>query len=100
MTRSRTSRKRTGIVGYLGNIVDDTKDYIDDMLDRGREVDRDVRSTARRVLRDDRDDDLDGDSPADIRALRRELDDLAEKVEELAAARSGQSAHAPARKGA
>ncbi len=92
MTTSRTasrntSRKRTGIIGYLGNIADDTKDYVDDMLDRGREVDRDLRSTARRTLRDDEDE----DENDDIDALRDELDELTKRVERLTEARSSQN---------
>ncbi|MEV0681815.1 hypothetical protein AB0I60_35380 [Actinosynnema sp. NPDC050436] len=82
----RSSRKRSGIIGYLGNIVDDTKEYIDDVLDRGHDVDHDVRSTARRALHGD-----DSDATEDITALRSELDELIERVEQLAGAQSGSS---------
>lgn len=87
---SRGARKRNGIIGYLGNIVDDTKEYIDDVLDRGHDVDHDLRSTARRALHGD--DDSDSDPDADIAALRQELDDLVERVGQLSGAQSGSSA--------
>ncbi|MBB5957167.1 polyhydroxyalkanoate synthesis regulator phasin [Saccharothrix tamanrassetensis] len=96
MTTSRTKRKRTGIIGYLGNIADDTKDYIDDMLDRGRDVDRDVRSTARRALRDD--DDERPDTSEDIAALQDDLAELTRKVTELSAAQTAQAAHSQPKK--
>ena len=36
----RATRERTGIIRFVGNVVDDTKDLVDDLLDRGRDVDR------------------------------------------------------------
>lgn len=84
MVTSRTRRKRTGIIGFLGNIADDTKEYVDDLLDRSRDVDRDVRSTARRTLRDDEDDES---ATEDLSTLKDDLDELTRKVEALSATR-------------
>lgn len=89
MVTSRTRRKRTGIIGYLGNIADDTKEYVDDLLDRGRDVDRDVRTTARRALRDDEDDE--SATADDLSALKDDLDELARKVQALSVAEPGHS---------
>jgi hypothetical protein len=80
MTTSRSRRRRTGLIGYLGNVVDDTKDYIDDVLDWGRDSARDERGSARRVLRGDDDD---ADLAEDIAALRDDLRELADRVERL-----------------
>ncbi|RKT54507.1 hypothetical protein [Saccharothrix australiensis] len=82
---SRGSRKRTGIIGYLGNIVDDTKEYLDDVLDRGHEIDHDLRRTTRRAFRGE------DDTADDVAALREELDELAGRLEELAGAQAGTS---------
>lgn len=93
MTASRTrtrSTKRTGITKFLGNIIDDTKEFVDDVLDRTRDAERDLRDTARRALRYD-DDDSDGDQEQDIEALKEELDQLAEKIAALSAAQQAPS---------
>ncbi|WP_414937143.1 hypothetical protein [Amycolatopsis sp. cmx-11-51] len=73
MVTSRTSRRRNGLTGYIGNIVDDTKDFLDDLLDRGRDAEREVRDTAQKFVRDDE----------DIPALKEELDRLSKRLERL-----------------
>lgn len=91
------TRKRTGIVRYIGNVVDDTKDFIDDCLDRGRDVEHDMRHTARRAfeVRDgeeptvrevrDSSDDAVARQLADI---RHQLADLSSKLTELTSAQT------------
>jgi len=86
-TRSKPGR-RTGITKFLGNVIDDTKEFVDDVLDRTRDAERDLRDTARRALRYDDDDE---DEQQDIEALKAELDQLAEKIAALSAAQQGQS---------
>ncbi|MCE6998362.1 hypothetical protein LZG04_26705 [Saccharothrix sp. S26] len=95
MTTSRTTRPagRVGLTRFLGNLVDDTKDFIDDVLDRGDEVERDLRGTARRTFREDeRDrDDRDAargrdDDRQELALLREQLDELAEKISRLSSA--------------
>lgn len=90
MATDRTTKpaKRIGLTRFLGNLIDDTKDFVDDVLDRGDEVERDLRSTARRTFRDDdRDDDRDEhrDDREELAALRERLDELADKVSRLSA---------------
>jgi len=84
MTTSKTSRKRTGLFDYVGNIVDDTKEFVDDVLDRGREVDDDNRRTARRVLRPDEE----KDTSEDLADLREQLEELSKTVRKLSSADS------------
>ncbi|MFC4913818.1 hypothetical protein [Actinomadura gamaensis] len=43
-------RSRSGISRYLSSVIDDTRDFLDDVLDRGSEVERDVRGTVRRAV--------------------------------------------------
>lgn len=79
MSSSKTTRRRRGLTGYIGNIVDDTKDFVDDMLDRARDAEHDTRETATKLVRNE-----DGDEDEeDLRTLKNELDSLAEKLGEL-----------------
>jgi Ran GTPase-activating protein (RanGAP) involved in mRNA processing and transport len=75
------ARKRTGLVRYIGNVVDDTKDFVDDVLDRGREIEHDVRQTVRRAV-EEREDEDERDDRGDT--VSRQLTDLREQVAELA----------------
>ncbi len=93
MTTSRTSRKRTGLFDYMGNIVDDTKDFVDDVLDRGREIDDDNRRTTRRALRPDDE----KDTTEELADLREQLEDLSKTVRKLSAADSAPAQPAKSR---
>lgn len=81
------SKRRTGIVRYLGNIVDETKDLVDDLLDRGRDLEHDLRDTARKAF-DYEDDDEDDSVRRELAALRCALTSLTAKVDELAGRKS------------
>ncbi|SES36665.1 hypothetical protein SAMN05216188_1417 [Lentzea xinjiangensis] len=76
MTRSRT-RRRGSLTGFLSDIVDDTKEFVDDLLDRDDDYDdRDRRGTSRRTVRyNDEDRDLEG--------LREQLDRLGQQIDRL-----------------
>jgi hypothetical protein len=79
--------KRRGVIKFLGNIVDDSKDIVDDVLDRARDVERDLRSAAHTAIHgnDDHDDDDDHyGAAADVGALQIALSELTEKVDQLA----------------
>lgn len=87
MTTDRTTtktrgRRRSGITGYLGNIADDTKDFVDDMLDRARDTEHDMRDTATRLVRYEDDDEQE---EVDLQSLKEDLQRLGEKIEKLAA---------------
>lgn len=47
--RSSARGSRNGFTKYLGNILDDTKELFDDILDRTGEIEDDARKTARRL---------------------------------------------------
>lgn len=45
-----TTRSRPSVSRYLGNVIDETRDFLDDVLDRGYDFERGVRRSARRAL--------------------------------------------------
>lgn len=49
-----STRRRVGLSRYLGNIVDDTRDFLDDVLDLVNEVEHDLRDTDDHDRRDRR----------------------------------------------
>lgn len=102
-------RRRRGLIRFLGTVADETKDYLDDILDRAHDVNDDLRSATRRITdsdgdryderrrdrhdrydRYDRGDRYDRDddghiAAADVQRLQRTLAALTEKVDQLAA---------------
>jgi hypothetical protein len=94
-------RSNSGVTNFLSDIVDDIKDFLDDeVIDRGRDTERDLRRAGRnwtdsdddRYSRDsrrsrrrgyDRDDDLD--------ELREAVRILAKKVDQLSSSQSTSS---------
>jgi Ran GTPase-activating protein (RanGAP) involved in mRNA processing and transport len=76
------TKRRTGIIKFIGNVLDESKDLVDDLLCRAREVEHDVRDTVRRAVevKDDEDD----EHPDEIAELRLALVRLTQKVDELA----------------
>jgi hypothetical protein len=80
-TKTRSGR-RGGLFGYLGNVVDDTKDFVDDMLDRARDSEHDMRDTATRLVRYEDDDESED---VDLQTLKDDLKRLGERIEKLAA---------------
>jgi hypothetical protein len=64
-TRTRRSR-RSGITGFLEDLLDDTKVFLDDVLDRD-----------------------DGEDSQEVSELRADLNRLAEQVARLATAQEG-----------
>jgi putative transposase len=56
--RRRMAKRRTSLIGYIDDVMGDTKDFFDDMIDRARDVEHDMRDTLSRALeiREDEDD--------------------------------------------
>ncbi|MEV0675200.1 hypothetical protein AB0I60_01625 [Actinosynnema sp. NPDC050436] len=71
-------RRRNGIgfFRYLGDVVDDTKDFVDDILDRDDDDSYDGRRE--RLEQDDR-----AAIHRDLRALKTSLDELSAKLDQL-----------------
>ncbi|MFF7730932.1 hypothetical protein [Streptomyces sp. NPDC008001] len=55
-TRSR-GRRRSGLIRFLGDVLDDAKDFTDECLDRARDLEYDLRKAASDAVRPDEDGD-------------------------------------------
>jgi len=70
-------RKGSGVTDFLSNIVDDIKDFVDDeIIDRGKDTEKDLRKAARNWTDSDDDD-------APRRSRRGDVDELHEAVAAL-----------------
>ncbi|MFI0743435.1 hypothetical protein ACH4PU_36005 [Streptomyces sp. NPDC021100] len=56
MSDQPTQRRRTGITRFIGNVLDDAKDFTDECLDRARDLEHDVRKAISKAVRPDKDD--------------------------------------------
>ncbi|MGQ0466562.1 MAG: hypothetical protein ACT4QG_14710 [Sporichthyaceae bacterium] len=52
MADAQRSRRRSSIAGLLSDVLDDTKDLVDDTIDRAGDLESRGRRTARRVVDD------------------------------------------------
>ncbi len=88
MTDSSRKRRPKSISSLLGDVIDDTKGLVDDVLDRTADLERDASRGARRVVRETKDTTED-----EFDSLKSALDDLTAKVNRLAnlQAKSGKS---------
>jgi hypothetical protein len=88
MARSRR-RDSSSVTNFLQAIADDIKDFVDDeVVDRGRDTERDLRRAGRNWVDADADDDRGRrsgrGSDDDIDELRAAIKELSKKVSELA----------------
>lgn len=98
-------RRRTGITDLLSDITDDIKNFIDDdVVDRGRETEQDLRRASSDLTREDSRSRRDargndrrdsGTRQAEIDDLRRAVRTLSAKVNALTEPDSGASADDP-----
>ena len=73
-------RKNT-MTGFLEDIVNDTKTFVDDLMDRAKDVERHASD----AVQDAADDGGGADGDPEMVKLRRSLDDLRKKVDGLSA---------------
>ena len=83
MAERARRRRGSSVTRLLGDLVDDSKDLVDDVLDRTKDVEHDVRRTARRTLDDDDDGGAAPGRDDEIDSLKQALDDLTAKVNRL-----------------
>jgi hypothetical protein len=70
--------RRSGISSYLGDLAGDTKKFVDGLLDRVSDLDREVRQAARRALDNEKDHDKRvADMRDEVRRLSRQLQEFA-----------------------
>jgi polyhydroxyalkanoate synthesis regulator phasin len=73
-------RRGTTFTRFLEDIVDDTKEFVDDLIDRAKDVEENAKDSVVDVVDDDDDDD-----EADAATLQKTLEELRAKVSELEA---------------
>ncbi|MET9644795.1 hypothetical protein [Streptomyces syringium] len=57
MTTRSKGRRRSGLIRFIGDVLDDAKDFTDECLDRARDLEYDLRKAASDAVRPDKDDD-------------------------------------------
>ncbi|MGI5335947.1 hypothetical protein ACQEVS_00395 [Streptomyces sp. CA-181903] len=55
MVKRSHDRRRTGFIRFIGNVVDDAKEFTDECLDRIGDLERDLRRTVSDSIRSERD---------------------------------------------
>ena len=85
------SRRRSNtFTRFLEDIVDDTKGLVDDLIDRAKDVEEDARDAASDFVDEDGDGEDDRDA-TEAAALRKQLDELRAKIDQLTAMQKGPS---------
>jgi polyhydroxyalkanoate synthesis regulator phasin len=85
------SRRRSNtFTRFLEDIVDDTKDLVDDLIDRAKDVEEDARDAVTDFVDDDSDDEADKRDAGEAAALRKQLDELRAKIDQLTAMQKDQ----------
>ncbi|MEU4205315.1 hypothetical protein AB0F64_36005 [Streptomyces sp. NPDC026294] len=97
-----TTRNRSGILKHLGNLMDDAKEAVDDLIDRAADVDHNARKTITSAVGTTKEDDAPPNAaPAsaevsELQSLRGELLALRQEVARLNARSPGtEAASAP-----
>ncbi|MCF7550714.1 hypothetical protein [Pseudonocardia sp. WMMC193] len=76
------ARRSTPLTKFLQDVVDNSKDLVDDLIERGRDLEADARSSLSRAA-DDRDEE-DEEDDEDLARLQASLAELSSKVDTLA----------------
>ena len=87
MAEAKRGRRGNSVTRLLSDVVDDTKDLVDDALDRAGDLEQRGRRSARRVVEEPRRGrrDRESASTSEIDELNDAISDLAAKVSRLAA---------------
>jgi polyhydroxyalkanoate synthesis regulator phasin len=79
-------RRGNTFTRFLEDIVDDTKDFVDDLIDRAKDVEENTKDAVVDVVDEDEGDERDAQEAA---ALRQQLAELRAKIDELTAMQKG-----------
>jgi polyhydroxyalkanoate synthesis regulator phasin len=76
-----TKRRKNSVTKFLQDIIDDSKELVDDMIERAEDVESHAHDAVRDVVDDD-----DNDTPSsdELTELRAALADLTNKIDKLA----------------
>jgi hypothetical protein len=83
-TTMGSKRRGNTFTRFLEDIVDDTKDLVDDLIDRAKDVEENAKDAVVDLVEDDEDEAPDRDA-AEAAALRKQLDELRAKIDQLTA---------------
>ncbi|MEW6471333.1 MAG: hypothetical protein AB1679_03595 [Actinomycetota bacterium] len=84
-----SKRRGNTFTRFLEDIVDDTKDFVDDLIDRAKDVEEDTRDAVVDLVDDD--DETEEREADEAAALRKQLDELRAKIDQLTAMQKGAS---------
>jgi methyl-accepting chemotaxis protein len=76
-----TKRRKNSVTKFLQDIIDDSKELVDDLIERAEDVEGSVHDTVRDAVDDDHDESPSADELAELKTA---LADLTSKVEKLA----------------
>ena len=94
MAAPNRKRRRTGITEVLGDVIDDTKELVDDALDRAADLERDTGRGVRHLLGGENSRGAAAEAD-ELDSLKAALDDLAAKVDRLARLRGADGTPRP-----
>ncbi len=75
-------RRGSSFTRFLEDLVDDTKDFVDDLIDRAKDVEEDTKDAVVDLADDDEREERDANEAA---ALRKQLAELQAKIDQLTA---------------
>jgi polyhydroxyalkanoate synthesis regulator phasin len=78
------ARRSNTLTRFLEDIVDDTKTFVDDLIDRAKDVEENAKDSVVDVVDDD-------DDKAEAATLQKTLEELRAKVQELEALQKSSS---------
>jgi polyhydroxyalkanoate synthesis regulator phasin len=78
-----TKRRKNSITKFLQDVIDDSKELVDDMIDRARDAEESVHDTVRDVV-DEEGKDNTAPSGQELEDLKVALAELTGKVDKLA----------------
>jgi polyhydroxyalkanoate synthesis regulator phasin len=73
-----TKRRKNTITKFLQDIVDDSKELVDDLIERAQDAEDNIRDTVVDIV-----DDSDEDEKTDVESLQVALAELTAKVDKL-----------------
>jgi polyhydroxyalkanoate synthesis regulator phasin len=79
-----TKRRKNSVTKFLQDVIDDSKELVDDLIDRARDVEEHTHDAVRDVV-DDEDEDTTPPSSEELAELKSAIAALSKKVDKLAA---------------
>jgi polyhydroxyalkanoate synthesis regulator phasin len=83
------AKRKNTLTRWIEDMVDDTKDFVDDILDRSKDLESNVKDAVTDVVDDD--ESVHSSSSAQMTSFQAALADLTAKVNQLASASAASS---------